>query len=66
MEQITVAGLPAVAFEGTTSAGQGIRTRAAWIFDGTTFYAVNCSSATGNEDSVDGACDLVLDSFAVG
>ena len=66
VEQITVAGLPAVAFEGTTSAGQGIRTRAAWIFDGTTFYAVNCSSATGNEDSVDAACDLVLDSFAVG
>lgn len=66
LEQVTIAGLPAVTFEGTTTEGQGIRTREAWIFDGLTFYAVNCSSATGNEDSVDAACDLVLDSFAVG
>ncbi len=66
VEQVTIAGLPAVTFSGTTTAGQGIRTREAWIFDGTTFYAINCSSATGNEDSVDPACDLVLETFAVG
>ncbi len=65
VEQVTIAGLPAVTFSGTTTAGQGIRTREAWIFDGTAFYAVNCSSATGNEDSVDPACDLVLGTFAV-
>jgi hypothetical protein len=65
VEQVTIAGLPGVAFEGTTTAGQGIRTREAWIFDGTTFYAINCSSATGNEDSVDAACDQVLETFAV-
>jgi len=63
LTQTTIGGLPAVTFEGTTTAGQGIRTREAWIFDGATFYAVNCSSATGNENSVDAACDLVLDSF---
>jgi hypothetical protein len=66
VEQTTIAGLPAVTFEGTTSAGEGIRTREAWIFDGTTFYAVNCTSATGNEDSVDPACDQVLETFTVG
>lgn len=66
LERATIGGLPAVTFEGTTTEGEGIRTREAWIFDGTMFYAVNCSSATGNEDSVDAACDLVLDSFAVG
>lgn len=65
VEQVTVAGLPGIAFEGTTTAGQGIRTREAWVFDGTTFYAINCSSATGNEDSVDPACDQVLETFAV-
>jgi hypothetical protein len=65
LTKTTIGGLPAVTFEGTTTEGEGIRTREAWIFDGTTFYAVNCSSATGNEDSVDPACDLVLETFRV-
>jgi hypothetical protein len=62
----TVAGLPGVRFEGTTSAGGGVRTKETWIFDGTTAYAFNCQSDLDGSDEVDRACATVLDSFAPG
>ncbi len=61
--QVTVGGLPGVTFEGSTTEGGGVHTRGTWIFDGTTFYAINCSSPTGHEDLAEAACDQVLDSF---
>jgi PsbP-like protein len=65
--RVTVAGLPALRFEGTgvTSDDVSVRSRLTLIYDGRNQFAVNCQFTPEGAEEIERGCDQILGSFQV-
>ena len=59
-QAVTVGGMPGLRYWGT---GTGIKLELAWVFNGTTNYAITCASTPSKARAVERACAEVLRTF---
>lgn len=64
-EETSVAGLPALVYDGVDVPSRDATSRLVFIFDGDREYLINCQSTEDATDEIAEACDQALETFEV-